>query len=118
DVFVIVTTPPGKCPTCGEKILPSIGECLYCPPPGGQPAASPPARPPVPAAPPPPATAPAPRAAPTAAAAPPPPSGPAAAPAAPPRAPADDSAFGLLLFEAEECLARGHAEKAVVHASK
>jgi hypothetical protein len=138
-----MTVPAGKCPTCGEKILPSIGECLYCPPPGAAPDPAPAARPrpaapvsPVPSpepAPPPPApvavpepVAPPPApppAAPVAEQAAPPPAAQAPADAPPPAAPSaarppGDSAFGLLLFEAEECLARGNAEKAVVHASR
>lgn len=43
------------------------------------------------------------------------------APGAPGSAPADaesERLFGLLLFEAEECLARGNVEKAAVHASR
>jgi tetratricopeptide (TPR) repeat protein len=70
-----------RCPTCGETIPPSTGECLYC-------------------------TA-------VAEAAP-------AAPAPPASAPAPDGerAFGLLLFEAEECLARGQGDKATVLASR
>ena len=80
-----------RCPTCGETIPPSTGECLYCTAVEEAAAAPPPAAP----------------AAPT----------PAPAPAP---APATDGerAFGLLLFEAEECLARGQGEKATVLASR
>jgi hypothetical protein len=85
------------CPTCGGKISPTIGECLYCPPAAEPAPADPvPARVSVPG-----------------------PSGPlpSVSPAAAP--PADpERAFGLLLFEAEESLARGHVEKALVHASR
>jgi hypothetical protein len=98
-------TPPGKCPTCGEKIVPSIGECLYCPP--GTVAAPPAPTEAAPPAPPPP-TGPPVAAAPLPAAAPPP------TPVVPPA----ESAFGQVLFEAEEWLARGNAEKAMVHASR
>ena len=89
------------CPTCGEKISPTIGECLYCPP-VAEPAPSPEA-------------APAPTAAPVPSAA---PSPAAPVPTAAPPPPDPERAFGLLLFEAEESLARGHVEKALVHASR
>jgi hypothetical protein len=72
-----------RCPTCGETIPPSTGECLYC-------TAVEEAVPAAPAAPP-----------------------PASAPATD-----GDRAFGLLLFEAEECLARGQGDKATVLASR
>jgi tetratricopeptide (TPR) repeat protein len=73
-----------RCPTCGETIPPSTGECLYC------------------------------TAVESAAEAP-----PAAAPAAAPPSVGDgERAFGLLLFEAEECLARGQGDKATVLASR
>jgi hypothetical protein len=36
----------------------------------------------------------------------------------PAQSPEDDRAFGLVLFEAEECLARGSGEKALVLASR
>lgn len=72
-----------RCPTCGETIPPSTGECLYC-------AAVAEAGPPPPAASP--------------------------LPAAP--VPDDERAFGLLLFEAEECLARGQGDRATVLASR
>jgi tetratricopeptide (TPR) repeat protein len=80
------------CPTCGEKISPTIGECLYCPP-VTESAPTPEPEP-----------APVPAAAPVPSSAPPPPD--------------PERAFGLLLFEAEESLARGHVEKALVHASR
>jgi tetratricopeptide (TPR) repeat protein len=83
------------CPTCGEKIQ-AGGECLYCAPPA--------APEPSPAAP-----------EPALVAAPPPPP-PAAAPPAGPSA--ADRALGLTLFEAEEALARGQSDKAVVLASR
>lgn len=70
---------PQRCPTCGETIPRSAGECLYC------------------------------AAVETAA--------PAAAATAAPAAEAE-RAFGLLLFEAEECLARGQGDKATVLASR
>jgi tetratricopeptide (TPR) repeat protein len=41
-----------------------------------------------------------------------------AAPSPPAAAAESERLFGLLLFEAEECLARGNVEKAVVHASR
>ena len=72
-----------RCPTCGETIPPSTGECLYC-------TAVESAAPDTPAAP--------------------------AAP--PPAASEGERAFGLLLFEAEECLARGQGDKATVLASR
>jgi tetratricopeptide (TPR) repeat protein len=81
---------PPTCHTCGLRLDPATGQCLYCS-----------AQPDGPA---------------TAAAA------PAAAASVP--TPEDDAAdarereLGLLLFEAEEALARGAAEKAVVLASK
>lgn len=77
-----------RCPTCGETIPPSTGECLYC----------------VAVAEPAPAPAP-PAAAPVAA-------------AVPAGASDGERAFGLLLFEAEECLARGQGERATVLASR
>src|SRR5688572_7010889 len=47
------------------------------------------------------------------------PAAPVPAPAAvPPSASDQDRAFGLLLFEAEECLARGQGDKATVLASR
>jgi hypothetical protein len=73
---------PRRCPTCGETIPPSTGECLYC----------------------------------AAVETTPPPPAPGAA--APPAASDGERAFGLLLFEAEECLARGQGDKATVLASR
>jgi tetratricopeptide (TPR) repeat protein len=90
-----VTTSPPTCRTCGLRLDPTTGLCLYCsvPSEGPQPAAA------------------------EAAAVP-----DAAARAAQAKAEDEDDArereLGLLLFEAEEALARGAAEKAVVLASK
>jgi hypothetical protein len=123
-----VPAPIEKCPTCGERIPPSVGECLFCPPTAAETPSSPSAAPPAPAspqaaAPPPPIPA-APAAAPPPAsvappAAPRPPSPIPAAAAAPAlHAPHAARGFGLLLFEAEESLARGQVEKAVVLASR
>ncbi|MET0556239.1 MAG: hypothetical protein ABW221_24575 [Vicinamibacteria bacterium] len=78
---------PRRCPTCGETIPPSTGECLYC---TAVESAAPPAPAPVPEA----------------------------AAAAAPSASDGERAFGLLLFEAEECLARGQGDKATVLASR
>lgn len=135
-----MTTRALICPTCGQPILPSVGECLYCasepeaPPPAAHRPEPPPAVPrtvegPAPVVPPP--------APPQPPASPAPPEEPAAASislgdavpkatakpwAAPKAASTDvteaDRALGLLLFEGEECLARGQGEKALVLASK
>ena len=85
---------PRVCPTCGEKIQPSTGECLYC-------AAVDAAEFAAVHAPPAPAPTPSP-----------------VVPAAGAAPPNPDHVFGLLLFEAEECLARGQGEKAAVLASR
>jgi tetratricopeptide (TPR) repeat protein len=89
---------PRVCPTCGEKIQPSTGECLYCAAVDAADFSG--ARTSAPAA-----------------------SGPTPAPerGAQPAVAASlnpDHVFGLLLFEAEECLARGQGEKAAVLASR
>src|SRR6185436_10804285 len=84
----IVTDPPPTCRTCGLRLDPTTGQCLYC---SSQPEAARPA------------------------------AAPQAASSAPePAGESDDREreLGLLLFEAEEALARGAAEKAVVLASK
>jgi tetratricopeptide (TPR) repeat protein len=111
-----------KCPTCGERIPPSAGECLFCPP--VQPVDTGPSAPePSIAAPSAPEPSPP---APPAIAAPPPPSDTTVAPPDTVVAPSDtvvapsdtERDLGLLLFEAEEQLARGQAEKALVLASR
>lgn len=103
-----------QCATCGAEIDLVTGECPYCPPASTAAEAVPPAA----AAP---AVAPVAPAAPVA-----PVVAPAAAPAALPTSapppseapPERDRALGLLLFEAEESLARGSPEKALILASK
>lgn len=83
-----MTDPPPTCRTCGLRLDPTTGQCLYC---SSQPEAARPA------------------------------AAPEAASSAPePAGESDDREreLGLLLFEAEEALARGAAEKAVVLASK
>ena len=88
-----MTTSPPTCQTCGLRLDPATGRCLYCSPKpdGPGPAAAPPTPEPD---------------------------------AAPSGSQPDDEAdarereLGLLLFEAEEALARGAVEKAVVLSSK
>ena len=77
-----MATPPPTCPTCGLRLDPATGLCLFCSP---QTDGPPPAR-----------------------------------NGAEPEDEVDarERELGLLLFEAEEALARGAAEKAVVLASR
>ena len=88
-----MTTAPPTCQTCGLRLDPTTGQCLFCssPPDSPRPDGTPPA------------------AVPEAAASVPPPDDEVAA---------RERELGLLLFEAEEALARGAAEKAVVLASR
>jgi tetratricopeptide (TPR) repeat protein len=100
-----VTTGVTYCPRCGQKVSPSVGECLFCDPAdmvaavAAVPAAV--SAPAVVLPPPPDPAEPAPR--------------PASAGAGTVEA---ERAFGLLLFDAEESLARGHGDKALVLASR
>lgn len=82
-----MTTRAFPCPTCGQPVSPSVGECLYCA------AVSESAKPA------------------------PPPATPTPLPIPPDVGP-EERAFGLLLFEAEESLARGQGDKALVLASR
>lgn len=86
---------PTHCPRCGQKLSPTVGECFFCDP--AEPAVAPSPRP---------------RA-----------RDPLASPVTPPASSSGAAAdpardFGLLLFEAEEALARGQGDKALVLASR
>jgi tetratricopeptide (TPR) repeat protein len=79
-----------QCRSCGAELDPITNQCPYCPP-GASPSATAPAEPP---------------------------QGPKTEARGPVAALEPDRAFGLLLFEAEECLARGDADKAAKLASR